>query len=84
MSSIAGIVGAIWVTVVGVAETGTVTGKDILTVCKTIYKIEQKTKNGTWDDSAHEEGAQVIKDIARGTNTKGNPNANPLPTIPKQ
>ena len=30
MSSIAGIVGAIWVTVVGVAETGAVTGKDIL------------------------------------------------------
>jgi hypothetical protein len=44
MSSIAGIVGAIWVTVVGVAETGAVTGKDILTVGKTIYQIEQKTK----------------------------------------
>jgi len=66
MSSITGIIGAIIVTVTGVAETGTVTAKDILTAGKTIYQIEQKTKKGEWGASAHEEGAQIIKDVARG------------------
>jgi|TARA_B110000483_G_scaffold42829_1_gene53304 hypothetical protein len=83
MGSITSIFGAIWFTVVGVAETGAVTGKDILTTGKVIYQISEKTKDGTWGDSAHEEGAQIIKDIARGSNTQGNPNANPLPTVPK-
>ena len=85
MSSIAGIVGSIWITVVGVAETGVVTGKDILTVGKTIYQKEQKTKKEEWGASAHEEGAQIIKDIARGTSyVQVKPNANPLPIITKQ
>lgn len=66
MGSITGIIGAIVVTVTSVVETGTITGKDILTTGKTIYQIEQKTKKDEWGASAHEEGAQIIKDIARG------------------
>lgn len=66
MGSITGIIGAIVVTVTSVVETGTITGKDILTTGKTIYQIEQKTKKGEWEASAHEEGAQIIKDAVRG------------------
>ena len=65
MGSITGIIGAIVVTVTSVVEAGTITGKDILTTGKTIYQIEQKTKKDEWGASAHEEGAQIIKDIAR-------------------
>jgi len=37
--------------------------KEILNAGKVIYAIEQKTDQGTWGASAHEESHQILKDL---------------------
>ena len=57
---IAGIV----ITVTGATD-GNVTARDVLNAGKVWYAVEQKTEQGTWGASAHEEGYQIIKDAIR-------------------
>jgi hypothetical protein len=64
MSSITGIVAGIWVAVAGATD-GNVTVGDVLQTARTVYAIEQKTEQGTWGASAHEESYQIIKDTVR-------------------
>ena len=47
------------------ATDGNVTVGDVLQTAKTVYAIEQKTEQGTWGASAHEESYQIIKDTVR-------------------
>ena len=61
MDSITGILAGIVMTVTGVGD-GT-TAKEILNAGKVIYAIEQKTDQGTWGASAHEESHQILKDL---------------------
>jgi hypothetical protein len=62
MSSITGILTGIIITVSGGVD-GSIDARDILNAGKTIYAIEQKTEQGTWGASAHEESHQIIKDV---------------------
>ena len=64
MSSIAGIITGVFVTITGATD-GNVTVGDVLQTAKTVYAIEQKTEQGTWGASAHEESYQIIKDTVR-------------------
>jgi len=47
------------------ATDGNVTVGDVLQTARTVYAIEQKTEQGTWGASAHEESYQIIKDTVR-------------------
>ena len=62
MSSIAGIISGVLITITGATD-GSVTTKDVLNAGKVWYAVEQKTEQGTWGASAHEESHQMIKDI---------------------
>ena len=61
MSSITGILTGIVLTVTGAGD-GT-TASNVLKAGKIIYAIEQKTEQGTWGASAHEESHQILKDV---------------------
>jgi len=62
MSSIAGIISGVLITITGATD-GSVTTNDILNAGKVWYAVEQKTEQGTWGASANEESHQMIKDI---------------------
>ena len=61
MSSITGILTGIALTVTG--EGDSTTASNVLKAGKIIYAIEQKTEQGTWGASAHEESHQILKDV---------------------
>ena len=64
MSSISGIVTSIWVSMTG-ADDGNITAGKVLHMAQTVYAIQEKTQQGTWGASAHEESYQIIKDTVR-------------------
>jgi len=64
MSSITGMIAGIVITVTGATD-GNVTARDVLNAGKVWYAVEQKTEQGTWGASAHEESYQIIKDTVR-------------------
>jgi len=61
MSSITGILTGIVLTVTGAGDS--TTASNVLKAGKIIYAIEQKTEQGTWGASAHEESHQILKDV---------------------
>lgn len=67
MSSIAGIITGVFVTITGATD-GTFSAQDALNLDRVIYAVDQKTESGTWGASAHEESHQIIKDTIRGLN----------------
>ena len=62
--SITGIVTGIWMSVSGAGD-GDISAGDVLYGAKMIYAIQNKTEQGTWDDSWHEESHQIVKDTMR-------------------
>ena len=65
MSSIAGIITGVFVTITGATD-GDFSARDALNIGKVIYAVDQKTESGTWGASAHEESHQIIRDTIRG------------------
>ena len=47
------------------ADDGNITAGKILHMAQTVYAIQEKTQQGTWGASAHEESYQIIKDTVR-------------------
>ena len=48
------------------ADDGKLTAGKVLQTAQSVYAIQQKTEQGTWDESWHEESHQLIKDTIRG------------------
>ena len=67
MSSIAGIISGVFITITGATD-GTFSTRDALNIGKVIHAVDQKTEQGTWGASAHEESHQIIKYTIRGLN----------------
>lgn len=64
MGSIAGIISGVFITITGATD-GNFSANDALNIGKVIYAVDQKTEQGTWGASAHEESYQIIKDTVR-------------------
>jgi len=64
MGSIAGIITGVFITVTGATD-GNLSTRDVLNIGKVVYAVDQKTQQGTWGASAHEESYQIIKDTVR-------------------
>ena len=63
--SIEGFIGGVMMLIAS-ASSGTVDSKTILNSAILADKAIQKSEQGTWGASAHEEGHQLIKDFLRG------------------
>ena len=59
------IVTGFYMTLTG-ADDGNITAGKVLQTAQSVYAIQQKTEQGTWDESWHEESHQLIKDTIRG------------------
>ena len=64
MSSITGILTGIVLTVAGGGD-GVIDAKDVLNAGKVIYQINEKTEDGIWGASVHEESHQIVKDVIK-------------------
>ena len=63
--SITQIVTGFYIALTG-ADDGNITAGKVLQTAQAVYAIQQKTEQGTWDESWHEESHQLIKDTIRG------------------
>ena len=62
--SITQIVTGFYIALTG-ADDGNITAGKVLQTAQSVYAIQQKTEQGTWDESWHEESHQLIKDTIR-------------------
>ena len=62
--SIEGLIGGVMMLISSVS-TGEVTSKTVWDTAVIVDKVIIKTEEGTWKDSAHEEGHQAVKDAIR-------------------
>jgi len=62
--SIEGFIGGVMMLIAS-ASSGTVDSKTVLNSAILADKAKQKSEQGTWGASAHEEGHQLIKDFLR-------------------